>query len=730
MDLIFSLKNCGINTSVFILSLFFAVCKTEAQEVKLNDIWLNYKYYDRGFDRIEWANNDSSMFFLAEHDSGYSYVLSQDTRTGTTEDTVLGKSSDLHLAFTDFIFSPDRKHVLLETAYEGLYRRSGKAFYLLYSLENQTLDTVYTAKQFNPTFSPDSKYLAFTANNNLYSYTIETKTVTQLTTDGKWNHMLNGRSDWVYEEEFEFTQAYVWTADSKGIAYLKFDESEVKEYQMQVWGDSLYPSLQTFKYPKAGEKNSQLKVAFVHVETKESKVLLDETGNDNYIARIKSTPNPNLVAVIRMNRLQNKLELLHLNVTNGDITQVYGESSETYVEINNEITYLNQNALLLTSEQSGYNHIYRYDFAGKEVAQLTSGNWEVDEIVGIDEKNQWVYYTSTEVSPLERQVYRIDFSGENKETLISTYGVNSAELSANGRFLVNVHSSIITPKQTSLHTSTGKMIRELESNKKAAKALSEVAIQYPEFFTFPTADGQQLNGYMITPSNFKKKKKYPVLVYVYGGPGHQTVMNEWGSFNFMWFQTLADKGYIIVSIDGRGTGGRGADFKKQTYGELGKKETEDLIALAQYLRGQSFVDKERIGIWGWSFGGYLTVLALTKGAAYYSLGISVAPVTNWRFYDTIYTERYLGLPADNAEGYDYNSPINYAEELKGKLLLIHGTADDNVHFQNQMVFQNALIKANKQFDSFNYPDRNHGIYGGVTRYHLYKQMTDYIVKGL
>ncbi len=730
MDLIYNLINCRINASVLILGLFFANPQTEAQQVRLDEIWLNYKYYDRGFDHIEWANNDSSMFFIGVNNSGYSYILSQNTRTGVTEDTVFGKSSDIHLPFSDFTFSPDRKYLLLETAYEGLYRRSGKASYLLYSLENKSVDTIFTKKQFNPTFSPDSRQIAFTADNNLYSYNIESKTIKQLTHDGNWNHILNGRSDWVYEEEFEFTQAYVWTADSRGIAYLKFDESEVKEYQMQVWGDSLYPDLQTFKYPKAGEKNSKLKVMYVDLQTNVSKVLLDETDNDNYIARIMSTPNPDLIALIRMNRLQNELELLHINVSTGVITEVYNESSETYIEINNEVAYLNQNTLLLSSEQSGFNHVYLYDFSGKEVAQLTRGNWEVDEIVGVDEKNQWLYFTSTEVSPLERQVYRVDFSGENKEVVLNERGVNSAELSANGRFIVGVHSSIIKPHTTSLYDASGKKIRVLESNENVKKALSEVSIQYPEFFTFPTEGGEQLNGYILKPSDFKKKKKYPVLVYVYGGPGHQIVVNEWGSFNFMWFQTLADKGYVIVSIDGRGTGGRGADFKKQTYGNLGEKETADLIALARHLRNQPFVDKERIGIWGWSFGGYLTALALTKGAEFYKLGISVAPVTNWRFYDTIYTERYLGLPTDNAKGYDLNSPINYAEELKGKLLLIHGTGDDNVHIQNQTAFQNALIKANKQFDAFNYPDRNHGIYGGITRYHLYQKMTNYILNKL
>lgn len=716
-----------------ILVCFFVSCflfNSVAQHVQLEDVWLKYTYYDRGFDHIAWANNDSAMFLLSQPSSGRSYILAQNTLSGAVEDTVFGKHTDVPVAFSDFTFSPDRKHVLLETAYKPLYRRSGKATYLLYSLTDHTLDTIYSQQQFNPTFSPNAKHVAFTSENNLYTYNIETKATQQLTTDGSWNTVLNGRSDWVYEEEFEFTQAYVWTADSKGIAYLKFDEREVKEYQMQVWGDSLYPSLHTFKYPKAGEVNSKLNVMYVAIDSKETKVLLDESQNDSYIARIMTTPNPELIAVLRMNRLQNTLELLHINVNTGQVQQVYSEQSETYIEINNEVMYLNKNTLLLTSEQSGYNHIYLYDFSGKAVAQLTNGDWEVDEVLGVDEQNQWVYFTSTETSPLERQVYRVSFSGENKEMVLAKNGVNSAELSTNGRFLVNTHSSMREYKQTSLHSASGKVIRILEANEKVGVALSKVPIQYPELFTFPTADKAQLNGYLIKPAQFKKRKKYPVLVYVYGGPGHQNVLNEWGSFNFMWFQTLANKGYIIVCMDGRGTGGRGAAFKKQTYGDLGNKETEDVIALAQYLGKQSFVDNERIGIWGWSYGGYLTALALTKGAAYYKLGIAVAPVTNWRFYDTIYTERYLGLPADNAKGYDMNSPINYAEKLKGKLLLIHGTADDNVHFQNQMAFQQALIKANKQFNSFNYPDRNHGIYGGVTRYHLYKQMTDFLLNGL
>lgn len=714
-------------TSTFLISYFSLF----AQQVTLEDIWLKYKYYDRGFDHIEWANNDSSMFFIEEHDLGYSYIISQNTTTGLTEDTVFGKSSDLHIPFSDFMFSPDRKSLLLETEPEKLYRRSMKAFYLLYDRETKNLDTIFSeVKQFNPSFSPNSKQVAFTAENNLYSYDLNSKQTIQLTQDGKWNHILNGRCDWVYEEEFEFSKAYEWSADSKYLTYLQFDESQVKEYQMQVWGDSLYPSIHSFKYPKAGELNSQLKVYSIELETGNQKTLLDESNNDNYIARLYTTPNPKIVAVIRMNRLQNHLELLHINIVTGEINTVYEEKSNTYIEINNEIMYLDQNTFLITSEKSDYNHLFIYDFFGKELNQLTTGNWQVDEVVGVDIKNEWVYFTSTEVSPMERQVYRVDFSGNNKIMLLDENGVNVAELSSNGRFLVNEFSNRKKPSTTTLYTSQGGFVRVLEENKSVYESLSQVNINYPESFTYPTVGGEIINGYMIKPTKFNKRKKYPVLVYVYGGPGIQTVMNEWGGFDFMWFQTLADKGYIVVSVDGRGTGGRGAAFKKQTYGELGKKETEDLIALAKYLGTQTYVDQNKLGIWGWSFGGYLTALCLTKGSDYYKLGISVAPVTNWRFYDTIYTERYLGLPSENAGGYDFNSPINYAEELKGKLLLVHGTADDNVHFQNQMAFQKALIKSNKQFDSFNYPDKNHGIYGGITRYHIYQLMTNYILEGL
>lgn len=498
---------------------------------------------------------------------------------------------------------------------------------------------------------------------------------------------------------------------------------------MQVWGDSLYPKEHKFKYPKAGESNSTVKLFNINIETLETRLLLDESTSDNYIARITPTNNPEITSIHRLNRLQNKLEIIHLNHSTLSQEIVYQEQSDSYIELNNEIEYLDQNQLLLTSEQSGYNHLYLVNLNTLSKTALSSGEWEVDDIIGI--KNNKVYYTSTELSPLERNIYCIDLATTKKLLLTHQKGIHYGVISPNGKYIIDTYSSTCTaPKVTLLDALNGELIKTVKSNDETTTDLEEKNITYPLNFQFETVDKQLLNGYIIKPYNFKKRKKHPVLIYVYGGPGVQTVKNEWNSFNYLWFQHLASLGYIVVSVDGRGTGGRGAKFKKQTYRNLGAKETEDMIALAKYLGEKKYIDKNRIGIWGWSFGGYLTSLCLTKGADFFKTGIAVAPVTSWRFYDTIYTERYMGLPKDNTKGYDDNSPLFHAEKLKGNYLIIHGTADDNVHFQNAIVFENALIKNNVQFNSFSYPDKNHGIYGGNTRLHLYQMMTDYLKNNL
>ncbi|MDX5438321.1 MAG: S9 family peptidase, partial [Pontibacter sp.] len=459
-----------------------------------------------------------------------------------------------------------------------------------------------------------------------------------------------------------------------------------------------------------------------------------DTGNeaDVYIPRIKWTNNPNLLSIQKMNRLQNTLEILHANATTGKSDVVVKETDKAYIDITDDLTYLKDGKNFIhSSEKDGFNHLYLYNMKGKLVSQITNGNWEVSSYVGFDEKNDRLNYMSTEVSPLQRHLYSISSKGKKKQRMTDQEGTHRVNMSNDFKYYLDYYSAANTVPTVSLHTAKdGKLIKVLEDNTGLKNTLAQYDLAKQEFFTMNTAEGTKLNGWMIKPTDFDPNKKYPVLMFVYGGPGSQTVTDSWGGTNYLWYQVLADKGLIVVSVDNRGTGARGAEFKKLTYANLGKYEIEDQIEAAKWLGNQSYVDKNRIGIWGHSFGGYMTLLGLTKGEGVFRAGISVAPVTNWRFYDSIYTERYLKTPQENAAGYDENSPLFFADKLQGDLLLIHGTGDDNVHFQNAVAMQDALISANKQFESFYYPNRNHGVGGGVTSIHRFKMMTNFLERKL
>lgn len=701
-----------------------------SQKISLKDIWIDYKYYNGHLPSIQWRDNDAKMLQSGTKKDKSNCILIYESESGNLIDTLFGSSNHPIVQFSDYIQSPDNQYLLLKTNSQPLYRRSSKASYLLFNLTTQKLDTINaTHPQFNPRFSPNSKLIAYTSENNLFTYDIATKIKTQITTDGKWNKIINGRSDWVYEEEFEFTRAFDWSPNSQYIAYLKFDEKGVKTYNMQVWNDSLYPTTHSFKYPKAGEKNSHVSVHCYHLTSQTNQIIYNNVSEDYYLPRISFTNQSTTISITKMNREQNILDLLHIRISDNKIITAYHETSSTYIELP-EIHYLKDNQLTISSEKSGFNHLYLLDYKTNILKPITSGNWEIDDILGYDTTKQLVYYNSTEISSLERQIYSSTLDGKNKTKLTNLPGINDGELSTKGNYIIRHHSSITSSPSVSLLKTTGTSIRTMMSNTRVQSAINQLDITPPEFFTIKSEDGQLLNAYMIKPPSMKKKKKLPVLVYVYGGPGAQTVQNSWGYFNYLWHQLLAQKGYIVVSMDGRGTGGKGAAFRKQTYENLGQKETADLISLAKYLGEQPYIDKDRIGLWGWSFGGYLTSLGLTKGAPYFKVGIAIAPVTTWRFYDTIYTERYLKTPQNNSSGYDNNSPLNFAHLMTGDFLLVHGSADDNVHYQNSMAFEAALINNNIQFRSFTYPDKNHGIYGGITRYHLYKMMTDFLEEKL
>jgi dipeptidyl-peptidase-4 len=553
----------------------------------------------------------------------------------------------------------------------------------------------------------------------------------QITLDGKNNEIINGRSDWVYEEEFSFAQAFYWSPDGKHIAYYKFNETEVPEYSMTMF-EGLYPYDYRYKYPKAGEKNSVVSIHIYTLENGATKSVEIGSEKDQYIPRIRWTQNANSLCVLRMNRHQNKLDYLLADAASGNSRVMMTEEDKYYIDIEKEqLTFLaNGKQFINASERDGYNHLYLYDMNGKLIKQITKGNWEVTDIYGIDQKKGLIYYQSTESSPLQRDVYVIGFNGVAKRKISTLSGTNSASFSTDFSYYILSNHSAKSPIYVSLHDNSGKVIRVLEDNAKTKKTYSEYQISPTEFFSFTTSEGVSLNGYMIKPANFDASKKYPVFLYVYGGPGSQNVADAWGGARSVWFNYLAQKGYIVACVDNRGTGFRGAEFKKMTYLNLGKYETMDQIETGKWFAKQSYVDPNRIGIWGWSYGGYMSSLCITKGADVFKLAIAVAPVTTWRFYDSIYTERYLRTPQENKAGYDDNSPINYAKLLKGKFLLIHGTGDDNVHFQNSVMFSEALIQANKQFEQAYYPNKNHGISGGNTTLQLYRKMTDFVLNNL
>lgn len=706
------------------------------KDLDLQTIWATPAFYQRNVDDVA-SMNDGEHYTVLEEEEGslvinkYSYKTFKKVAT-ILNAKLLGKEGK-PFVFDGYEFNADETKLLLTTDQESIYRRSFTAQYFIYDIKSKLLSPLADpgkGKQMLADISPDGKKVAFVRNNNIYYIDLATGEEFEVTNDGERNKIINGTTDWVYEEEFSITKGFYWSANSENIAYLKFDESNVKEFQFDVYG-KLYPDRYIYKYPKAGEDNSALSLYCFSTATKKTKQISTGKDNDIYLPRMQWDPANGHLVVLRLNRLQNKLEYcwVDFNVSPAVLPELkpfYTETSETYVEITDDLLFLQkQEGLLRTSEKGGYNHIYKIDYAGNE-KQITSGNWDVVELKGIDEKNGWVYYTSVEGGATQKDLYRIKLDGSQKTKLSKRNGHNDAVFSTGMKYYINRNSSANVPMYVTLHTSDGKELKVLEDNASLVGFLSSYKFSQKEFFTFKTSADVELNAWMIKPKNFDSGKKYPVYLTFYCGPGHNEVLDAWDGADYGWHQLLAQKGYVVVCVDTRGTLYRGEKFKKCTYLQLGKLETEDLIETAKYLGKQNYIDATRIGVQGWSYGGYMTLLCMTKGADYFKAGISVAPVTNWRYYDNIYTERFMRKPQENASGYDDNSPINHVSKLKGKLLLIHGSADDNVHVQNSLEITNALIKANKHFDMFVYPNRNHGIYGGLTRFHLYTKMLSFV----
>nr|WP_293299015.1 S9 family peptidase [Allomuricauda sp.] len=705
----------------------FTFSTAQKKKITLEEIW-GGEFRTEYMDVLRSMNNGTQYTILNTTRSPRASSLDKyDYKTLEKVETIVA-SSDAVPYFSSYSFSDDESQVLLATEVEPIFRRSRLGIYYVYDIATKNLVKISETKIQEPTLSPDGSKVAYVLDNNLYVMDLADRTTNQVTSDGSKGTIINGVTDWVYEEEFAFVRAFEWNSNGTKIAFLRFDETEVPHFSMDVYGKDLYPSQHEFKYPKAGEKNS---IVSLHMYDVASGKISNVNLNDPYyIPRIKWMNHPDHLSVQTLNRHQNDLKMYAVNAKDNSFSVLLEETDAAYVDIDDDLTFLDDDSFIWTSETDGYNHLYLYGRNGKLKNQITQGPWEVTRYYGYDEDNDRIFYQSVENGSINRGVYSISTNGKRKKELSVEEGTNSAAFSSDYTYYINTYSSATTPYRFTLHNaSNGKLVKAIKDNSALQNKLEGYEISPKEFSTI-NINGNDLNMYMIKPADFDPNKKYPLFMFQYSGPGSQQVANQWMGSNDYWHQHLASLGYIVACVDGRGTGLKGRDFKKVTQKELGKFEVEDQIAAAQKLSERSYIDANRTGIWGWSYGGFMSTNALLKGNDTFEMAIAVAPVTSWRFYDTIYTERYMQTPQENPTGYDDNSPFNYPELLKGKYLLVHGSGDDNVHVQNTMRMIEALVQANKQFDWAIYPDKNHGIYGGYTRLHLYTKMTNFVKENL
>lgn len=719
-----------IRFSFLLIAIFFASI-TGAQQLTVERIWRNYEFSAKGAGAYELLND--GQHYVEWSEEGH-LVKGDLTNPQAPIEMLIDKAkliyNDKAINVTGFQFNASEQKILLITAPQSIYRRSFEAFYFLFDLQTNQLEALDAdhAPQTLAEYSPDGKQVSFIHGNDLFVKDLTTGKVTKLTTDGKRNKIINGTTDWVYEEEFAITKAYCWSPDSKYIAYLKFDEREVPEFQMAMYGE-LYPEQYKYKYPKAGEVNS--KVSLHLVEPRKNKSIQISLDHYEYIPRLNWSAKANHLVVQTMNRHQNELNywLVDANQKQIQTKKFFTEKSSTYIEVDNNLLILQDGkSILRTSELSGANHIYKLGFDGSSIA-ITSGAWDVIEFLGIDESSQTIFYSSAEPGAIYKSVYSIQLDGTQKKNLTPTLGYNNAEFLNGMKYFLHTYSNANTPPLIKLCKANGEVVEVLEDNDKLRAKMQLEKLSQKQFFNIKTSQ-TDLNASLILPQNYDPSKKYPVFVHVYGGPGHNEVLDSWDGNDYFFHNLLAQDGYMVLSIDPRGTQFRGEAFKKSTYLQLGKLEIQDILEATRVFAERPDVDKARLGIMGWSYGGFMSSLAMTKGEGLFKMGIAVAPVTNWRYYDNIYTERFMQTPAENPKGYDDNSPINFVQGLQGKFFLIHGAADDNVHYQNSMEMISALVKANKQFDLFIYPNKNHGIYGGNTRNHLFNMIHNYILEEL
>ncbi|WP_407557343.1 S9 family peptidase [Winogradskyella sp. 4-2091] len=712
----------------FITALVFC----QEKQITLEEIW-GGKFRTSGMQALHsMANGNQYSVLDFNRVSRTTTIDIYDYETLEKVSTLVSSSDIAEIQyFIDYKFTKDESKIILTTKSQPVFRHSTLGEYYIYDVASKKVTKVSDDLVQEPTLSPDGTKVAYGYDNNLYVKDLESGKISQITTDGEKNKIINGITDWVYEEEFAFVRAFDWNADSNQIAFIRFDETDVPEFSMDVYGSDLYQTQHVFKYPKAGEANSKVSLHLYDLgSAKLQEIKVEKAYEDFYIPRIKWTNESNVLSAQFMNRHQNELDLWMIDTKSMTSKIVLAEKDDAYIDVTDNLTFLDDHSFIWTSEDDGFNHIYHYAKTGKLINQVTQGNWEVTNYYGFNDKANTIYFQSTENGSINRDVYSIKLNGKSKKRLTEKDGTNAGSFSADFTYFINTFSSATTPQEYTLYNSkSGKIVKNIKDNSGLAKTLEGYVMSKKEFSTI-SVNGNDLNIWIIKPKDFDAAKQYPLFMYQYSGPGSQQVANRWNGANDYWYQMLAQQGYIVVCIDGRGTGFKGSEFKKVTQNELGKYEVEDQIEAAKQLGKLDYIDASRIGIWGWSYGGFMSSNALFKGNDVFKMAIAVAPVTSWRFYDTIYTERYMTTPQENPSGYDENSPINHVDKLKGDFLLIHGSGDDNVHVQNTMRMVEALIQADKQFEWMIYPDKNHGIYGGNTRLHLYKKMTNFINRTL
>lgn len=704
------------------------------QKITLEDIWVKYAFYPKSAEGFN-VMNDGLHYVDIEQIGGQNTLCQYEIKSGKKIKELV-KAEDIKfnnrvLDLNTYEFSPNEDKLILFEGRENVYRRSPKANYFVYDIASKkTIQLCEKGKQFFPTFAPDGNQIAFIRENNIYIKNLISGEEIAVTSDGEYNKIKNGWGDWVYEEEFSKADYFDWSSNSQYLAYVKFDETNVKEYSMDMYNGNLYPDKATFKYPKAGEENSKVSVHIYNALAKATVTVDLGMDKDIYIPRLQFTNNPLVLCVQRLNRLQNKLDLIFADAVGGQGLVAFTNESKTYIDITDDLTFVGNKGFIISHEGDNYNHLYYYDLTGKLINQITKGNWDVMEFKGFDEVTNTLYYTSTENGAINRDVYSVKLNGKDKKRLSPKDGFNDFDFTNGFKYYVSSHSNANTPPVYELCDIKGNVIKVLEDNTDLKNRLKNFTLSPRTFFKFKTTEGVELNGFMMKPHNFDSTKRYPVYMYAYNGPGSNECNNAFDPFEYAWHNLLNQEGYMVVCVDGRGTMGRGREFKHSTYMQLGKLEVIDQIETAKYLGNLPYVDKSRIGFQGWSYGGYMASLMISKGADVIKTAIAVAPVTNWKYYDNIYTERFLRKPEDNKSGYEDNSPTNFVKNIKGKFLLIHGSADDNVHLQNSMELAAALVKNNIPFDFMVYPNKNHGISGGLTRLHIYSKILKFVKENL